>query len=122
VRGWTKNVVVGGREAAPWGRLGRAVYPLILLSGPLFVLLPPVLLALALFGALPGWTAVWALPGVLVALLLWAGYYGWERLPLWYALLYPLGQAMLLYIVLLALARGSRVEWKGRAYRARVDH
>ncbi|MDE3128603.1 MAG: glycosyltransferase [Gemmatimonadota bacterium] len=118
VRGWTKNVVVGGREAAPWGRLGRAVYPLILLSGPLFLLLPPAVLALGAFGALPPWTVAWALPGVLVALTFWAGYYAWEELPPWYALLYPVGLAVLLYIVLLALARGSRVEWKGRAYRA----
>lgn len=119
VRGWSKNVVMGGREAAPWGRAGRAAYPLIVLSGPLFMLLPPVVLSLGFFGVLPPWTLAWALPGVLVALLFWAGYYAWEKLPPWYALLYPLGLAVLLYIVLRALAMGSRVEWKGRRYLAR---
>jgi hypothetical protein len=37
--------------------------------------------------------------------------------PLW-ALTFPLGASVLLYIFVRALARGSRVEWKGREYRA----
>ena len=35
---------------------------------------------------------------------------------LWYALLYPLGLAVLLYIAVGAVARGNRVAWKGRRY------
>ncbi len=118
IRGWTKNVYVGGREAAPWGRVGRVLYPPMLIGAPLFMLLPPVVLPLGFWGVLPPWTMVWALPGAVVALAFWLGYYAWEKLPLWYALLYPLGLVTLLYIVLLALVRGPRVEWKGRAYRA----
>jgi chlorobactene glucosyltransferase len=119
IRGWSKNVYVGGREAAPWGRVGRAVYPLILLTAAVFMLLPAVVLPLGFFGALPAWTFMWALPGALVALAFWLGYYAWEKLPLWYGLLYPLGLVVLLYIVVVALARGPRVEWKGRRYTAR---
>jgi hypothetical protein len=33
-----------------------------------------------------------------------------------YALLYPLGALMLLYIFLTAVIRGRRVSWKGRTY------
>ncbi len=119
VRGWLKNVYVGGREAAPFGRVGRAVYPLIVIAAPVFALLPAAVLPLGFFGALPAWTFMWALPGALVALLFWLAYYAWEQLPLWYALLYPLGLALVLYIVLLAFVRGPRVQWKGRTYIAR---
>ena len=36
--------------------------------------------------------------------------------PVRYALLYPLGLAMLFYIAIGAVARGRRVEWKEREY------
>ena len=44
--------------------------------------------------------------------------YRWLRLSLLYALLHPLGAAVLLYIALRAIVRGRRVEWKEREYRA----
>jgi chlorobactene glucosyltransferase len=116
VRGWAKNVYVGGREAAPLGAWGRAVYPFILISAPLFVLLPPAGFALGLLGAAPSWVLAWGAAGFGTSLLFWLAAYAVERLPPWYALLYPLGAAVLLYIVILALARGPRVEWKGRTY------
>ena len=37
-----------------------------------------------------------------------------------YALTYPLGAAVLLWIVVQAVARGQRVSWKGRAYLSSV--
>ena len=41
------------------------------------------------------------------------------RAPLWYALLYPLGLVLVLYIAVTAVWRGNRVGWKGREYLAR---
>ena len=38
--GWRKNVFVGGKEAMPWGKLGQAMFPIVLLSFPLLTLLP----------------------------------------------------------------------------------
>ena len=119
VRGWTKNVYVGGREAAPLGRLGRAAYPILLMSAPLFALLPPAGLALGLLGAAPSWVLAWGAAGFGASLLFWLAAYAVGRLPPWYALLYPLGAAVLLYVAAVALARGARVEWKGRTYTVR---
>jgi len=42
-----------------------------------------------------------------------------EGAPLRYALLYPLGAAMVAYIMIRSAIRGGRrVEWRGRVYRA----
>ena len=39
------------------------------------------------------------------------------RIPIAYGLLYPVGSAMVLYIVLRSTWRGARrVEWRGRTY------
>jgi chlorobactene glucosyltransferase len=114
-RGWRKNMFAGGRETMP-NALGRAVFPLLLLLPPLFSLWPLVLLA----GYALGWaepaTAAWAAVAALLTLASWSVVYRRAGLPAWYAFAYPAGAAVLLGIVLQAIARGRRVEWKGREY------
>jgi hypothetical protein len=52
-------------------------------------------------------------------LVWWAAVYvGFLRLSPMYALAFPLGAAVLLGIIVRAIARGRRVEWKGREYEA----
>jgi len=70
---------------------------------------------------------VWLLTGgfgfaaiaTIVSLLTWIIIYAAEGAPVWYALLYPLGAAMVAFIMLRSAIRGRRlVEWRGRVYRA----
>jgi chlorobactene glucosyltransferase len=119
VRGWMKNIFAGGRHSMPGGRIGRLFAPLFVLFGPLLVLMPVVALIAALLGAGPPALLRAAAVATGAELLWWAAVYrGFDKLsPLW-ALTFPLGGLVLLYIVLRALGRGSRVEWKGREYRA----
>lgn len=121
VRGWRKNIYAGGREAMPLGRLGRLVYPLLILFQPLGTLAPLVLLAGGAAGIAGAATVRWAAVAALALLGYWA--VGFRRLALSpaYALTYPLGAAVLLWIVLGAIARGSRVRWKGRDYTVRAS-
>ncbi|MHB1863440.1 MAG: glycosyltransferase family 2 protein [Gemmatimonadaceae bacterium] len=119
VRGWEKNVYVGGRDAAPFGAWGRAVYPALLLAVPLFGLAPPVALVVGLAGLVSANAVVWALVCVACTMMWWGGFYRIAGLPLWYGAVYPLGLALVLYIMGAALARGRRVTWKGRTYLAR---
>ena len=109
----------GGRQTMPLGRVGRAVYPLLLLFPPLGTLLPVVLLALAAAGLASEDTAAWAAVAAGALLGYWA--VGYRRLGLspLYALAYPLGALVLLWIVVAAVGRGSRVSWKGRTYTVR---
>lgn len=118
IRGWRKNIYAGGRNAMWGGRLGRLFYPLILLMVPLVGLVPVVALVLALGAVLsPAWL-VWSSIVVVVSLAYWSVLYRFMGEPVWYAIAYPLGLLVLLYIALGAVLRGRRVEWKAREYRS----
>ena len=115
VAGWRKNMFAGGREAMPLGWLGQLLFPLLLLVPPLMALAPLVALVLGAFGLVPASLTLAAAiatgAAVLWALVVYASM-GVPR----YALTYPLGAAVLLWIVVQAVSRGQRVSWKGRAY------
>jgi chlorobactene glucosyltransferase len=119
VSGWRKNIYAGGRHAALGGRIGRALYPMILPLMPLVALAPPVVLLLCAAGLLSGAWLAWSAIVYGASAVYWALLYMWLRQPLWYALLYPLGSIVLLIIMGGALRRGRRVEWKAREYVAR---
>ena len=118
VVGWGKNIYAGGRDAALGGALGRALYPLVLIGWPVLGLAPVVALILAATGLLSSSWLVWSALAVFVALGFWAAIYRFMKQPVWYALLYPLGYAVLGYIAVRAVVRGNRVEWKQRRYLA----
>jgi len=118
IEGWGKNVFAGGRDAMPFGALGRVIFPLLLVTPSLFQLVPPIVLALGLAGVLGSAALTWAAIATGANLVWWALVYLWLRASPAYALLHPLGAVMLLYITLRATVRGSRVRWKERDYRA----
>jgi chlorobactene glucosyltransferase len=118
IRGWRKNIYAGGRNATLGGAAGRAVYPIFLLGMPLLGLAPPVALLLSVVGVLSSAWLIWSAIVVVFALAFWMPIYRFMGEPVWYALLYPLGFAMLFYIALGAVARGRKVEWKARQYTA----
>jgi chlorobactene glucosyltransferase len=119
IGGWRKNIFAGGRYAMPGGAVGRALFPLAVVGMPLMNLAPPVALGLALAGVLGHAWLVWSAVIVAAALLFWIGVYRFIGEPVWYALLYPLGAALLEYIVVGSVARGNRVAWKERSYLSR---
>ncbi len=120
VGGWRKNVFAGGLDSVPFGKVGRTMFPLFLLMPPLMELLPPLALILAAFGMSAGDTLLlWAVISCVATLLWWiVVYITIGENPL-YALAYPLGALVLLYIFVTAVIRGRRVSWKGRTYIAR---
>ncbi len=114
INGWRKNVYAGGQDAMPFGTVGRAIFPIVLPVPALFQLLPPLtLLATPL---LPPTIVTWALIATLASLLWWIiSHITTKHSPL-YALCYPIGAAILLYILLSAISRGNTVSWKNRTY------
>jgi chlorobactene glucosyltransferase len=117
IRGWQKNVFAGGLDSVPFGKVGKTIFPLFLLMPPLMELLPPLALALVAAGLTAGGTLlVWAAISGSVTLLWWILAYVTIRDNPLYALAYPLGALVLLYIFLTAVIRGRRVTWKGRTY------
>ena len=118
IEGWGKNVFAGGRDAMPFGALGRVIFPLLLLLPSFFQLVPPVVLVLGLAGVVGSATLTWAAIATGANLVWWALVYLWLRVSPAYALLHPLGAIVLLYISVRAMLRGRRVRWKERDYRA----
>jgi chlorobactene glucosyltransferase len=117
VSGWRKNVFAGGLDSVPFGRIGRTMFPLFLLMPPLMELLPPLALVLSVLEHTTGSALfLWAAISTAVTLTWWLVVYIAARENPIYALAYPLGALMLLYIFLSAVIRGRRVSWKGRTY------
>ena len=120
IGGWRKNLYAGGRHSTPFSARAAFLMPVLLPLPFLMQLAPPVLLIAGLLWSLPA-LLVWAAIATAATLFTWIVSYHVARLPLWYALLYPLGAAMTLYIALSAVWRGSRVEWKGREYQSALE-
>jgi chlorobactene glucosyltransferase len=119
IDGWGKNVFAGGIDAMPGGAVGRLLFPFVLPLIPLMALAPWFALGAAIAGLLGNASLVWSVICVLASLIWWALIYrGFEQSVL-LALLYPVGAAVVLYVMLRAIARGRRVGWKGRQYVAR---
>ncbi|MEO7217952.1 MAG: glycosyltransferase [Gemmatimonadaceae bacterium] len=115
IGGWRKNIFAGGRHSMPLGARSEVLASLLLPLPFLMQLAPPLLLVAALLLGLHT-LLFWAIVTSCVTLASWLLYYRIGRVPIVYALLFPLGAAVALYIVVTAVLRGSRVEWKGREY------
>ncbi len=110
VEGWSKNLYVGARQSAGDSRLLQRLAPWSLMAAFGWWLVPPVLLA---FGV--GASAMLLAIGLSVSF--WALIAFGMEIPIAYALGYPAGAAMALWIALRSIFRGThRIEWRGRTY------
>ncbi len=118
VRGWSKNVILGGTATIPPGLL-RRVAPAGIFAGTVFLwLMPPALLVTGLVGAAPSVTTWgWIVVGTSAAF--WAAVSARMGVSPVYGVAYPVGAAIGAWIYLRAWIRGGNVEWKGRTYRVR---
>jgi hypothetical protein len=116
VAGWSKNVYAAGRDTLPGGAAGRWLARLLVPGPALLALFPVVCLALGAAGvAARPWLAFGG-SATLALLVLFAAVGREFRLPPWYALTFPLGALVYLYLSVVAVWRGDRVRWKGREY------
>jgi len=109
IEGWSKNLALGVPLMFPPLPLVRRAAVYLMWLPALCWILPPVLWAVY------GWT--WAAVTTLISLAIWIWLYRAEGVPVWYALLYPVGAGMVAYIMIRSALRGSRkIEWRGRVY------
>jgi len=110
VQGWSKNLALGVPLMFPPIPLLRRTAPYLMWLPALCWIVPP--LVWALYGS------HWAAVTTAISLVIWVVVYWAEGAPVRYALLYPLGAAMVAGIMLRSAWRGGRkVEWRGRLYR-----
>jgi chlorobactene glucosyltransferase len=109
IAGWSKNLALGAPLMAPPIRLLRAVLPYVMWLPALFWIAPPVAWIVTGSGA--------ARLATLASLLTWFAVYVADGAPVWYAVLYPFGVAIVAFIMIRSAWRGRRrVEWRGRVY------
>ena len=106
--GWTKNLATGVRLLVPPIPFLRTLLPYVMWLPALLWIAPP------LAWLVTGWQA--AALATLVSLLTWIAIYAIHRAPVWYAVLYPVGAALVAFIMLRSAWRGGRIEWRGRTY------
>lgn len=110
IEGWSKNLYVGARDSAPEHPLARWLAPWSVLLLQLFWLLPLIALAAGVAQAA-------AVVAVGVSAIFWCVVAAGMKIPAWYGLTFPLGAAVMSYIVARSIWRGSRrIEWRGRRY------
>ncbi|MGK2961803.1 MAG: glycosyltransferase [Gemmatimonadaceae bacterium] len=116
VRGWGKNVFSAGIDSAPFGALGRFLFPVMLPLAPLLRVIPALVLVVAIFAGVPAPLVIWAAFAQACLLVWWIFIYTViDESPV-YALLVPIGGVVVFWIFLRAVLRGKRVSWKGREY------
>jgi chlorobactene glucosyltransferase len=115
VEGWSKNLLVGARKTLPPG-LRPWIAPFMVVWVFTMWILPPTILVAALAGLWGPVALSWAVGVVLVSVAFWGVFTHRMGAPAGYALLYPLGAMMGLFILMRSWIRGRRVEWKGREY------
>ncbi|MEO8334387.1 MAG: glycosyltransferase family 2 protein [bacterium] len=116
IEGWGKNLYASGRDTVPFGAVGRVLFPVMLLVPSLSALVPPILVVLSLLGVFGSGVLLWAALVTTANMLWWIVVYSFLGLSPLYALLHPLGGAMLFFISVRAIVRGRRVRWKERDY------
>lgn len=122
IGGWGKNVFAGGIDSAMGGAVGRLIYPIAILVPSLCGFAPALVLIASVFMHVPAALLMWAAIVQGLLLVWWILSYHMIRESVLYALLSPLGAAMVFYICLRAVLRGRRVIWKGREYVSKSDH
>jgi len=115
VAGWSKNLVMGALTTVP-PRLRPLTAPAMALTAVGLWIAPPVALAAAALGAGGPGLLVWSVAATTLSALLWTLFTARMGAPPAYGLLYPLGAAVSMWIVLRSWARGRSVAWKGRTY------
>jgi chlorobactene glucosyltransferase len=118
IAGWGKNVFAGGIHALPKIPGLRLIFPLALITPPLFVVAPSAILILSVTGMLSGAVLLWAIVTTAATLLAWTVIYMDEGESPFLGLLHPMGAIVTVFILLRAIVRGSRVQWKDRIYRS----
>ncbi len=119
VAGWSKNMVLGARMTLPpWM---RPLAPAAMLAWGIGLwIVPPAALLVALADPVGDTLLLWSAATTAMSAVFWMATTHRLGAPFPYGLLYPLGAVVTAFILLRAWTRGSRVEWKGRTYRAEV--
>jgi len=115
IEGWSKNVAIASKMSVP-PKIAKISLPVTILAILFYWVVPPMLAVLGLAGLIPVELGNWGLGITGFSLLVWIAINWRFRVPVFYALLYPLGTLASCLIFTRSWLRGTRVRWKGRDY------
>jgi chlorobactene glucosyltransferase len=116
IEGWTKNLAIGSRRAAPAWAAPAVPWLIALFLVGLWVV-PPVTLVVALLTPVSPWVQGWSIAVTAASLLFWMLANAVQRVPLLYVLIFPIGALVAAGLFVRSVVRGPNVAWKGREYR-----
>lgn len=116
VEGWSKNLATGSRQASPAWAAPVVPWAIALLIVALW-LIPPGLLLLGMMTPLVAEIPAWAAAATSLSVLFWTIALASMRVPLLYAIGYPIGAVVAVGLFVRSAIRGPHVLWKGREYR-----
>lgn len=115
VEGWSKNLALGSRQAAPaWA--GPIVPWLIAAFLVCVWVVPPTVLLLCLTTSLGGFWQTWSLTVTALGVIFWTMIMLFMKVPALFSITFPFGAAAAAALFVRSALRGSNVEWKGRHY------
>jgi chlorobactene glucosyltransferase len=115
IEGWSKNLALGARQAAPkW--LGTIAPWMLGIIEILFWVVPATVFTLSFFMTVSPFLKGWSLTATVVSLFFWMATHLRFRIPMLHATLYPLGALITGFMCFRSAMRGERVAWKGRNY------
>lgn len=112
IAGWSRLIQMGSTQGQPL----VSSFGMVTVATFCFWIVPPLMLLSALLGFGGETLLIWSALVCSLSVGIHAAFLHFLGAPAYYAVFYPLGSFVVLYIMIRSKVRASDVEWKGRRY------
>ena len=112
IAGWSRLIQMGSTQGQPL----VSSFGVVAVATFCFWIVPPLMLLSALLGFGGETLLIWSAIACSLSVGIHAAFLHFLGAPAYYAVFYPLGSFVVLYIMIRSKVRASDVEWKGRRY------
>jgi len=112
IAGWSRLIQMGSTQGQPL----VSSFGVVTVATFCFWIVPPLMLLSALLGSGGETLLIWSALVCSLSVGIHAAFLHFLGAPAYYAVFYPLGSFVVLYIMIRSKVRASDVEWKGRRY------
>ena len=113
IAGWSRLIQMGAAQGQPL----VASFGVVTITTLCFWVAPPLMLMLALVGFGGETLLIWSALVSALSIGIHASFLNFLGAPAYYAVFYPLGSVVVIYIMIRSRIRSGDVEWKGRRYK-----
>ena len=113
IAGWSRLIQMGAAQGQPL----VASFGVVTITTLCFWVAPPLMLVLALVGFGGETLLIWSALVSALSIGIHASFLNFLGAPAYYAVFYPLGSVVVIYIMIRSRMHSGDVEWKGRRYK-----